>query len=59
MTIIITKLIAVLLSVINKASVDIFIMDWERYEQMKLIEVADRKPDNNVAAAGAAAPAAA
>lgn len=45
-TIIFTKLLAVILSVIDHTSIDIFVMDWERYEKMKTIEVVDNSVTN-------------
>ena len=39
--IIAAKTVAVLMAIIDQTNVDIFVMDWERYEQMKLIEVKD------------------
>ena len=42
LTIICTKLFAVIIGVIDNTSIDIFVMDWERYEAMKLIDVVDK-----------------
>mmetsp|Transcript_27775 Transcript_27775/g.37097 ORF Transcript_27775/g.37097 Transcript_27775/m.37097 type:complete len:232 (-) Transcript_27775:1292-1987(-) len=53
-TIIVTKLVAVFLTVIEQTSADIFVMDWERYEQMKLVEVVDKSSDKNAPAQPAA-----
>ena len=57
-TIIATKLIAVFLCVIEQTSADVFVMDWERYEQMKLVEVVDNSAPAQAPAAGNAGAAA-
>jgi len=41
----VTKGIAILLNIFNQTSADVFIMDWERYEQMKMVEVVDNRED--------------
>ena len=40
--ILVAKTVAILMSIIDQsASTDIFVIDWERYEQMKLVEVVE------------------
>ena len=41
MVIIVAKTLAVLMTVLDQAQADVFVMDWERFEQMKLLEVND------------------
>lgn len=53
----VTKGLAIVLTILNQSQADVFIMDWERFEQMKTIEVVDNSPEP-AAAAPAAAPAA-
>ena len=45
--IIVTKTLAVLMTVFDQTQADVFVMDWERFEQMKLLEL----PDNSQPAA--------
>ena len=39
--IIVAKTLAVLMTVLDQTQADVFVMDWERFEQMKLLEVND------------------
>ena len=41
MVIIVAKTLAVLMTVLDQTQADVFVMDWERFEQMKLLEVND------------------
>ena len=57
--IIVSKGLSILLNIFYQSSADIFVMDWERFEQMKMVEVVDERPEaaagaqNNPAAANA------
>ena len=52
-----TKGLAILMTIFNQSRADIFVMDWERFEQMKMVEVVDSRPQAQAApAAGAANP---
>ena len=39
--IIVAKTLAVLMTVLDQTSCDVFVMDWERFEQMRQVEVYD------------------
>lgn len=42
--IIAAKAMAILLTVFDQSSADVFVMDWERYEHMKMVEVENDNP---------------
>ena len=46
----VTKGLAILLNIFDQSNADIFVMDWERYEQMKMVEVVDDRADSTSAA---------
>lgn len=62
-TIISTKTLAVFLTIVEQTSADIFIMDWEKYDKSKMVEIkktveVPAQAVNNAAAAGGAGAAA-
>lgn len=42
-----TKTLAVFMTILNQTKADIFIMDWEKYESMKLVEIVDTSANAN------------
>lgn len=49
-----SKGLAILLTILDQTNADVFIMDWERFEQMKMVEVVDHSRDPAANAAPAA-----
>ena len=54
--IIVSKGVAILLTILDQTNADVFIMDWERFEQMKMVEVVDHSANAAPAAANPANP---
>ena len=38
----VTKMLAIIMAIIDQATADIFVIDWERYDKMKTVSVPQR-----------------